>query len=113
MIYISQGSLFLALPEVAGFKISPIRMQAERTAVAGNLIRQESVLHASSAMAVYARDLPADTAAILRTMHAASSAVVVHFRNVGYAATMRAEFEDKAGGMVAVSMRLGIVRQLQ
>ncbi len=112
MIYITQGAtLRVILPDASGFAINPKRMTASRTAVAGNIIRQESILHASSAEANYSREIDKTDAAILEQMRDASSSVTLHYRNKKYSASMTVDFGDTRGDRVGVQIRFGIVRQ--
>lgn len=115
MIYITQGATSrVVLPDAPGFAINPKRMSSARTAVAGNIIRQESLLSASSAEAIYNFAISKTDAAILEAMRDVSSVVTLHYKNKVYSALMTPEFGDPLGGKkVMVSLRFSIVRQYQ
>lgn len=114
MIYVSQGLLQVALPEVQGFRISPKRMTAEKTAVAGNTIRQYSILHESSATANYSGVIDSALASVLDAMHAgASNVVTLTWRNVSYVASMTYDGEPAKAGQHSVSITFAITRRVQ
>lgn len=112
MIYVCQSpSTRVELPNAPGFAINPTRAMSARTAVAGNVIRQESALHASTAVAQYSREIDADLAATLETMHAANSAVTLWYRNVQYQATMSLQAFPVTLNRTRVDITFRIVRQ--
>jgi hypothetical protein len=113
MIYITQSpSTRVELPDASGFEIRPRRARAARTAVAGNVIRQESALHASTAEATYSRDVDRTLADAIETIHTTSSAVTVFYRNVRYQATISLQ-ENRPLSPVRsrLSFTLSIVRE--
>ncbi len=112
MIAITQGTYFVSLPEVPGFSVNPQRMTAARTAMAGNKIRQESALHASSAEPVYSGDIDPAPAAILQSMYLVSSSVVLWYKNKIYATTFHPVFNPGPGKKLATTIRFGVVREV-
>ena len=113
MIYITQSpSICVVLPDAEGFEIRPRRARAARTAVAGNVIRQGSALHASTAEAVYSREVERNLAEAIETIHATRSAVTIWYKNVQYQATLALEQSIPVNGQRSrLSFRLAIVRQ--
>jgi hypothetical protein len=113
MIYISQGSLQAVLPDVAGFRVSPRRMTAQKTAVGGNVMRQYSLLHESSAVAYYNNLIDSETAEVLEQMHgSASNSVILCWRNISYVAALDYDGEPAAAGQHQVSLTLSITRRV-
>ena len=102
----------VVLPIFPGFKINPVRLESSRTAVAGNVIRQVSTIHASTAVATYSGPVERSKADTLATMHETSSNVRVFFRNRIYDAVMSFDPGDFAGRNQQVRIRLGIVREI-
>jgi hypothetical protein len=113
MIYVTQGSNQVVLPAADGFNFNPARMSSARVAVAGNVIRQESVLHASSAEATYSREITTDQRDALLAMYSSSSSVTVHYRNVGYSAVFRPSFATLDGGKILAEIKFSVVRRIQ
>lgn len=113
MIYISQTSLHTSIPDALQFGVNPSRFEASKVSVAGNVIRQTSILHASTATATWSGILDAETASTLKTMHETSAQVTIHYRNTGYTATMKYSEAPATGDQVAVSLQFGIIAEIQ
>ena len=113
MIYVTQSpSTCVVLPDAPGFEIRPRRARAARTAVAGNVIRQESALHASTAEAIYSREVDRDLAESIETIHATRSAVTIWYKNRQYQATLSLEQSIPVSSRRSrLSFRLAIVRE--
>lgn len=112
-LFITQGpSYHIALPDDTQFAINPTRQTAARMAVAGNRIRQESILHSSTAEGTWSGLVSDADHTILRAMHTAGSAVIVHHRNTAYSATMGLESKYAKNRQWSVTLKLAIVREI-
>jgi hypothetical protein len=101
------------LPEISGFGIAPLRSQASRTALAGNVIRQVSELHASSGEASYSNTLARSLADALNSIHAATHAVTLTHRNKVYEAVMHfAPKWSAQPGKIDVDINFYVVREI-
>ena len=112
LIITQSPNLRVELPAINGFSIQIVRMGSNRTAVAGNVIRQYSTLHISSAEASYQFKIDKAKADILEEMHVASPTVNIHWRGKSYSASMVYRSGNWHGRKIEVDIRFGLVREL-
>ena len=112
LIITQSPSIRIVLTAPKDFQINPSRMSSERTAVAGNVIRQLSTLHASSARPVFSGPVRKADADALETMHSTSSSVRIFWRNHQYSATMAVERGEWNGRFVQMRLTFSITREI-
>lgn len=111
--YITYNTFRVHLPFNKDFAINPKRPSSARTAIAGNVIRQTSALHASSATATWEGLIPISDASMLESIRTLSATVTLWHLNKIYTAMAEIEIKPPTNQKQNVVINFGIVKEIQ